>query len=283
MFERILLVWGGYKTTEYIIPYTGLLAKTFKSKLFLLCARKGPVAEHEDYLEEKTRELSSNFGPLEVRTAEIVAGEPSSGIINYAEQNKVSMVVLATHSRTGILFWPMGSMVVDVLKGITMPLLGIKNTGTKITPGCVMCNRILVPMDGSKACAAALPYAAELCRQLKTPLTLFRMVEPSLRVRTVGGLQSVNLLPEQIKRLMGEARAYLEEIRKSLSDIKDVSVEVRQGIAVRDLVKYADEFGADLIAMSTHGYHQNKEGFGSVFYKVLQSGRTHILAVRPSV
>lgn len=283
MFERILLAVDGSKTTEYIVPYTGLLAKTLKSKLFLLCARKGPVAEHEDYLEEKARELSSTFGPLEIRTAEIVAGEPSSGIINYAEQHKVSLVVMASHSKSGILFWPIGSMAVDVLRGITMPLLGIKSTGAKITPDCVLCNRILVPLDGSKACAATLPYAAELCRQLKTPLTLFRMVEPSLRVRTVGGLQSFNLLPEQVKRHMNEARAYLEDVRKSLKDVEDVSIEVRKGMAVRDLIKYADEFGADLIAMSTHGYHQNKEGFGSVFYKVLQSGRTHILAVRPPI
>ncbi len=143
-----------------------------------------------------------------------------------------------------------------------------------------MYEKIVVPLDGSKPGEAALPYAVELCQRLNTPLTLLRIVEPGMATHTLGGLQYVDWLPEQVERLMSEARDYLAQVSKSLNGIKQVSVEVRQGSPARDLMRYSDEVGADLVVMSTHGRSGlGRWVLGSVAEKVVRYGEIPILLV----
>jgi len=85
---------------------------------------------------------------------------------------------------------------------------------------------------------------------------------------------------EQTEKLMSEARAYLFGVCESLAGVKHIRIEVRVGEVPRDIVKFANEVNADMIALSTHGKTAAKGTRGSVFRYVMQAGRTHILSVR---
>lgn len=277
MFERILLVLDGSKHAESAIPYAEALTKELNSRLLLLHLKKNSD-EDEKYTEQISGEIASALGQMKLKTAEVV-GEASTGIVNYAEQNGVSLIVIATHSRSGILLWPAGNIATRVLEGITMPLLSIKVQGCSANDISNIMNRIVVPLDGSKAGEAALPYAAGLARRLKSELYLLNVVEPGQQVHTVGGLSYVHFLPEQIERLKGESERYLKTTADAIVGVKNIHNEIRVGSPTQEITRFSQEIGSSLIALSTTGH---KGAFGSVFRKIIQSARCHVMAVRPT-
>lgn len=272
-----MLVLDGSKHAELAIPYAEGLTKALNSRLLLLHLKKH-LDDDKTYTEDISREIASALGQLKLKTAEVV-GEASAGIINYAEQNSVGMVVIATHSRTGILLWPAGNIAFRVLEGLTMPLLTIKVQATGPEHIENIMHRIVVPLDGSMAGEAALPYAVSLARRLKSDLHLLNIVEPGQHVHTLGGISYVRFLPEQVSRLKEEAESYLDGVKKSITGVKDVSIVVRTGLPNQEINKFALEVKSELVALSTAGY---KGAFGSVFRRTMQSACCHIMAVRPA-
>jgi nucleotide-binding universal stress UspA family protein len=63
--------------------------------------------------------------------AESSLGKPAEEIVNYANKNKVDLIVMASHGRSGISRWAYGSVAEKVLRSSCVPVLLIK------VPGCV--------------------------------------------------------------------------------------------------------------------------------------------------
>ncbi len=150
-----------------------------------------------------------------------------------------------------------------------------------------MYQKILVPLDGSKIGEAALPYIEELVSKLppepKVEVTLLQVVSSMAHWIIAGeATAKVAYTEEEMKQIQGKALEYLNQAGESLrSRGAIVKIEVRIGRAADEIIKFADEMKADLIAMSTHGRSGiTRWAFGSVTDKVLQSGAAPILTVR---
>jgi len=146
-----------------------------------------------------------------------------------------------------------------------------------------MWKRILVPLDGSKAGEAAVPYIQELTSKLGLEVILFGVVPAGQHVRTIGGLDYI-LYPEQEMELVkAEAREYLDQVYHRLKGRKGrVRVELRVGDDIaEEIVRFAEETNASLIAISAHGRSGIKKWvFGSVANKILQISKIPVLLVR---
>jgi len=60
-----------------------------------------------------------------------------------------------------------------------------------------------------------------------------------------------------------------------------VRVELKVGDIAREIIKFAEEINASLIAISSHGRSGiEKWVFGSIAHKILQTSNTPILVVR---
>ncbi len=59
---------------------------------------------------------------LKVRT-DLLEGDPADEILNYAANNPVDLIAMATHGRSGLSRWAYGSVASKVLRGIATPLL----------------------------------------------------------------------------------------------------------------------------------------------------------------
>jgi nucleotide-binding universal stress UspA family protein len=59
-------------------------------------------------------------------------GKPAEEIINYANQNKVDLIIMASHGRSGVSRWAYGSEADKVLRSSCVPVLLVK------APGCVV-------------------------------------------------------------------------------------------------------------------------------------------------
>jgi nucleotide-binding universal stress UspA family protein len=136
-----------------------------------------------------------------------------------------------------------------------------------------MLRRILVTLDGSEFAEAALGAAVGLARKAGAQLRLLSVNDAGWAL--VRGEWSA----------AGQARArrYLDHTRELIEPLwADVGVVLRSGFAVEEILAEADEFGADLIVMATHGRGPlSRFWLGSVADQCLRRGHRPLLLVRP--
>jgi|SRR5215212_555747 len=138
-----------------------------------------------------------------------------------------------------------------------------------------MYRRILVAVENSKADKTILAHVSDLARLTGAELLL---------VHVADGWAARNF--DQLKLRESEEmkadRTYLEEIRADLVT-RGHTVETRlaMGDPATELVKASEEFGVDLIAMSTHGHRFIKDVLlGATADKVRHLVKVPVLLLR---
>jgi nucleotide-binding universal stress UspA family protein len=284
MWEKILVTLDGSDLAELALPYAEELAAAFGSEVLLLYVSEPAESQyrhmHQLYIEDVAGQLK---GGVKKVTPVILDGTPAKEIIDYAEKNKVSLIIMASHGRSGIMPWAAGSVANKVLHSASMPLLLVRAARPpKRAKGKHILNRVLLPLDGSEAGEAAMPYVQELMNRLGAEAILFGVVPPGKHIRTVGGLDYV-LYPEQdLKQVKTEAREYLDKVYQQLKGEKGrVRVELKAGDIAREIIDYAKRTRASLIAISSHGHSGiAKWVFGSIAHKIVQASDVPVLVVR---
>ena len=61
---------------------------------------------------------------------EVLAGNVSETLANWAEQNDVDLIIIASHGRSGVSRWVMGSVADRILRYVCVPIMMIR------APGC---------------------------------------------------------------------------------------------------------------------------------------------------
>ncbi len=157
-----------------------------------------------------------------------------------------------------------------------------------------MYQKILVPLDGSKLAECILPYVEKLVQDCKTKEVILASVTERIvgrtrspEIRQIGYTPSSDIWPEgELSISMGkkekQAYRYLHRIAKGLEAKKiKVQTQVLIGNPAEKIASYAEEIGADLIAMASHGRSgPSRWAYGSVADKVFRASCIAILMVR---
>jgi nucleotide-binding universal stress UspA family protein len=284
MWEKIIVPLDGSNLAELALPYAEELAAAFNSDVFLVYVSEPAEDQyrhmHQLYIEDVAKQIGKRIkkvSPL------VLSGKPASEIIGYAEKNDVGLIIMASHGRSGITPWSTGGVAGKVLHAAKIPLLLIKAAKPRQRkPGKRLINRILLPLDGSKAGEAAVHYVGELMSRLELEVILFGVVPAGQHIRTVGGLDYI-LFPEQhLESVKAEAREYLDKAYQRLKKRKGKArIELRVGDIAQEIIKFAEEGDVDLIAISSHGHSGiEKWVFGSIANKVVQASNAPVLLVR---
>lgn len=150
MFEKILVCLDGSNLAEQILPYATEEALHFNSKLVLFQvvtlpsvvvpgipgvpgapvqtvrmleqSKKEEVAA-KTYLNRVARPLRKRGIKMECVTLQGMAGE---AIVDYAEKNKIGLIAIATHGRSGLRRAVFGSVADFVLRESRLPILIIR-------------------------------------------------------------------------------------------------------------------------------------------------------------
>lgn len=135
--------------------------------------------------------------------------------------------------------------------------------------------RILVPLDGSKLAESVLPVVAAMAEAMGMEIVLLHVVPAeghAQRPPTPSQVQATEAISD-----------YLQQMTQTLSSqTLKVGWRVTSGSPVDDILRYADEAPADLIAMSTHGMGDNgKLPMGSVAAAVLERQTRPVLLIQP--
>jgi nucleotide-binding universal stress UspA family protein len=226
------------------------------------------------------------LGPKEEANvqSEVLRGKPASEILRYADENDVSLIIMASLGRSSPGPWLLGNIVAKVLRATSKPMLLIRvQADNASTQQWSSIKRILLPLDGSNVAEQAIPHAEVLAQVLSAELVLFQAFEPVRPVAIEGGVaMSPAMIKEEEEAKRGSALAYLDSVGKAFRE-KGLSTSsiVALGSPADKIIDYADANAIDLIAMSTHGRSGiGRWVFGSVTDKVLHAGDKPVLAVR---
>lgn len=143
-----------------------------------------------------------------------------------------------------------------------------------------MYKRILVPLDGSKLAEGVLPQATELANAVGATLILMQVAPGGDGVIGLG-------VPARHRRdfeveSRRAAAHYLARVAASLDPASGgVETVLATGPVAETIVRVAEEQGADVIALMSHGLgHAARWVFGSVADRLLRASPVPVLVVR---
>lgn len=242
----------------YMIPELAIGATSIYSEGELSAAMK-------EYLGSRAEALG-----LEGTTSRVAMADPASEILAHSEE--FNLILMASHGRGGLGRWLLGSVATKVTRGTTVPTMVVSGKCISVDaehPPKIA--KVMVAYDGSPASVRAVFRAASLARGFGASVHLYQ------------GLSHVAMahpaVAEANKADLVRALSALQELGKSLEGVTAYS-EARQVGASSGIVEYADEIGADLLVIGSHG----KSGLtrwmiGSETEHVLQEAHCPILVV----
>jgi len=283
--KEIIVPLDGSGEAESVLPYLRDLAPMFGSHVHVLGVGIGRKTRRVNrLLEDYINRIASGLRSDNIKAEPVIRyGIAADKILDFTLEKEIDLIIMATHGRSGITRWWMGSVAEKVISEATAPVLLVRSkrpgkTGIAGKPHFL--HKILAPLDGSDIGEAALPYAETLASNSRASIDLLQIISPpgTVEASLLGGPDWRKF----IKAMHDAGENYLKSIAKRLSDngIKS-AYEVVTGDPADKIVEYAEDKKASLIAMSTHG----RTGLarwvlGSVADKILHSARIPILLVR---
>ena len=224
------------------------------------------IARETSDAEKYLKGIAETFGDTHVETL-VRYGHPAERILNTAEQRDNSVIVLASHGRSGIGRALIGSVASRVVQAATVPVFVQRAADSREASGDVPeIRKVIVPVDGSAFSEQALPALENILGAEKTEVHLISVIETPRFANKAQSQGYVAWLAEQIAQ-SGFA----------------VTHSVTEGTPSREVNRAANAQGADMIAMTTHGRSGlDRFVLGSVAERILHESTLPILLIRPN-
>ncbi|MSP38174.1 MAG: universal stress protein [Deltaproteobacteria bacterium] len=296
MYSKILIPLDGSKTAEKVLPLARSLAATLKLPVELLAvvditaatahiaADKARyldriITEGENASREHLAEVAATFPGLAV-SCRVERGRPADVIIERAEAKKGTLIAMATHGRSGINRWMMGSVAEKVLRGTSAPLFLVR-AGESESACAPAIKTIVVPLDGSELAETVLPMVCEVAKTLDLDVVLCRAYE----LAATAYYGSEDYLPnygEMLRDLKANLEDYLIKTADGLkaTGLTRVNWVALEGAGAEEIVRYANKRPDALVAMCTHGRSGlSRWALGSVTEKVVRHAEEPVLVL----
>ena len=297
MYTKLLIPLDGSKTAEKVLPYARFLAGKLKIPVELLgVIDMAEMATHipaekarffDSMIEEGVKHSASylrgvagTFGDTDVKcTAE--KGQADVVIIEKGETDTSMLICMATHGRSGLDRFLLGSVAEKVLRAAANPLLLVRATEEAKSDGTAVLKSMVVPLDGSELAESIIPMVA--AKELGLEVVLFRAYHIPTYAYAGDETYSVVDYDELIVGVRDEATEYLE---KKVAEVKHLGVEkvsfvTEEGFAADKIIALARKNPDNLIAMCSHGRTGVKRWvLGSVTEAVVRHSGDPVLVLR---
>jgi nucleotide-binding universal stress UspA family protein len=301
MYSEILVPLDGSQTAEKVLPYARCLAGKFKVPVELLAVVDiAEVASHmasekarfldtiiEDAVRHSTtylRGVATTFAATGVVSCSVEKGKAEDTIIEKAAGDKTMLITMATHGRSGLNRFLLGSVAEKVLRGAANPLLLIRASEEAKSDGEATLKSVIVPLDGSELAEGVLPMVVDLAKQLDLEVELFRAYHIPYNVYAGDEGFYAGNYDELLASVRDEAKEYLD---KKAGELKRLGVAkvvcvTKEGFAGDEIIALGRKTADNLIAMSSHGRSGVKRWvLGSVAETVVRHSGDPVLINRP--
>ena len=300
MYTKIVVPLDGSQLSEGVLPYARSFSKALKIPVELLQVIEPETISaftdlrHDRYVDTVEAGLRSSSldylgpvagsfpDPLSVDCS-VQIGNPAEVIVDKGSAQAGALIAMATHGRSGIRRWLLGSVAEKVLRATTNHLLLVRPKDQSGTSGVARLERVLVPLDGSPLAEQAFSPVAILSKKMNLEVVLLQVYAlPQGAYATDGYVPNLEPLMKQVRE---DAKNYLDErVRQLQAERLDkVSSVLLEGDAAGGIVDFARSAPESLVAMCTHG----RSGFdrwilGSVTERVVRHSGEPVLVVRVS-
>lgn len=309
MYRKMLVPLDGSELAEVVFTYVKELAGRLDLEVVLLQVCHPALSEfipmQKAYMERVADTLRRQSRAVQKKTGikpggklvevqgELAVGHAADEILRYTEQNDVDLILMATHGRSGIRRWAMGSVADKVLRASKAPVWLVRPRIPDEIPYDKWTSRtIIAPLDGSELAESALPHVEMLAKQRGTEpveVALLRVCEtPAMPAYYTPELSEVPLnwaeyAQQETGRRKRVANEYLASIEKRFKDSKiSVRSEVLEGRANDEIVTYAKKNPFNIIVMTTHGRAGlSRWVYGSVAEYVVLGVSSPVLLIGP--
>src|SRR5215467_7114245 len=238
MYTRMLIPLDGSKVAEQVLPYARFLARALTISVELmevvdpeaLNLLANPeqgryidtlLAEKKESRKTYLEAIARSFQAARIKCF-VEAGKAEEVIIEKAATDKETLVVMATHGRSGIQRWLLGSVAEKVLHGAANHMLLVRAREGGAVNGEAGLTTVVVPLDGSALAEQVLPHVVDLAKKLKAKLILMRAyaLPPAVSANEYG-----TYMEELVKQLESETLEYLAQKAK---EAKAMGVEQKR-------------------------------------------------------
>lgn len=305
MYQKIVVPLDGSELAEASLHYATQLTAKSGAELVLLhvCGPEECHCRPEEchvqpmhgiYTQHTAAAITERLKQAGVEHARVSpvlqAGDPAIEILRYAEENHADLIAMATHGRSGIRRWVMGSVAVRIHRCSTAPVRLIRAlSADESAPADWPEKKILVPLDGSERAEQAIPYVVDHAHMSDSEVILLRVHEPPSILSDYPEASMPLTWQEHVDRAKAhqreQCRTYLEGIGKNLKakGVKVKSECVLGDNAAQEIINYAAKSRPNLIAMTTHARCAlSTWPIGSTADKIIHATSSPILLVRPT-
>ncbi|MFC1985095.1 universal stress protein [Chloroflexota bacterium] len=308
MYQKMLVPLDGSELAEVVFIYAKELAVRLDLEVILFYVYNPVLGQflpmHRAYVERaveiirhQSKEVQSKKGaragskPVKVR-GELTEGYPAEEILRYADENAIDLILMATHGRSGLKRWTIGSVADKVLSASKYPVWLVRAG----IPGEIPYDKwpkitIVAPLDGSELAEAVLPHVEALAKQRdakSVEVALLRICEPPVTPSYyVSELPEVPLnwgeyMQQETNRCKQQANDYLTVVEKRFRDTGiSVQSKVLEGKAADEIVDYVKQNPFNLVVMATHGRSGlSRWIYGSITENILQGVTSPVLLIR---
>lgn len=152
MYQKIMVPLDGSKLAECVLPQVEAIARGCQPKhvVFIRVVEPFYLPEHvyaplinpvdpeevntqnrtkaQEYLDHIACSCKLDSSSAQ---AVVLIGKTADKLIDYAAKNKIDLIVIATHGRSGVSRWVWGSIAEKILRSTCIPILMVR------APGCI--------------------------------------------------------------------------------------------------------------------------------------------------
>ncbi len=266
MFEvrKILFTTDFSEAAHRALPHAVEFARRFKAEITVLHVRTlftdDPANAEYRFMDEEMYEefLQSNLETasqsiddgVKFGTAIVRNLSPAAGILEYSQENGIDLIVIGTHGRSALGHFFLGSVAEKVVRHASCPVVTVGDKDDYIDRPAH--RKILSAFDFSEHSIHAAGKAMEIARRFDAHLVVFYSLEQEVHPAFFATWKlSVEHRMEEITSNVFKA------LSEALGEkaVQGIEVEVRIGNdrSDREIGRYCQENGIDLIVMGTHG------------------------------
>lgn len=232
---------------------------------------------------EMNRRLAELAAPYQAKglavTAMLREGSAVSEILEAVHEARGDLLVLGTHGRGGFERFLLGSVTERLLHKAPCPVLTVPPLSGP-ADAKVAYKKILCALDQTVNPGPGFAAALSLARENDSQLILVHVVEP---IQSPPGLSTFDVSAYQSELNQEWQRTLHELVVATAKDWDRVTEHVPVGKPSTEILRLADEEGADLIAMGVQARGAlDLTLFGSTSQHVVRRARCPVLTVRGS-
>jgi nucleotide-binding universal stress UspA family protein len=259
-FKNILVATDFSEASMHALEWAAAIADANEAQLFTahavplearLPVPLDPLPESLDLpftdAKRKLETLSSAECLQHVQHEEIVQrGELLDVVLNIVRRQRIDLLVLGTHGRTGIKKLVLGSTAEELFRRALCPVLTVGPSALPARP----VRRVLFATDFGPSSERALPYALDFANKRDGELILLHLIPP-VPVEFVGPLWYPG--NDLLERQQESKKKAMERLRGLLPPGLGLSCNVERAVEVHlppeGIIDFAEQRNVDLIVM----------------------------------